>query len=86
VKFSGALLFVGNTASLLKSRMNSTNRTLSAGIMDQIGMATVNFLRYLSLAKAKGMQKDNFRLFLTYKYVPLFYITHFQLFYQEQKR
>jgi hypothetical protein len=63
--------------------MNSTNRTLSAGIMDQIGMTTVNFLSYLSLAKANGMQKDNFRLFLAH--VPLFYITHFLLFYQEQK-
>lgn len=38
----------------------------------------------LSLAKAKGMQKDNSRLCLTN--VPLFYIAHFVLFYREQKR
>lgn len=50
--------------------------------MDQIGMTAVNFLSYLSLAKAKGMQKDNFRLFLTH--VSLYYITRFLLFYQEQ--
>lgn len=68
----------------LKSRTNSTNRTLSAGIMDRIGMTTLKFLSCLPLTKAKGTEKDNFRLFLTL--VPVFYITHFVLFYLEQKR
>jgi len=52
--------------------------------MDQIRMTTLKFLSCLPLAKAKGMQKDNLRLFLTH--VPVSYITHFVLFYLEQKR
>jgi len=51
--------------------------------MDQIGMTTLEFLSCLPYAKAKGMQKDNFRLFLTHG--PVFYTIHFVLFYLEQK-
>ena len=56
---------------------------MSARIMDQIGMTTLEFLSCLPYAKAKGMQKDNFRLFLTHG--PVFYTIHFVLFYLEQK-
>jgi hypothetical protein len=37
-----------------------------------------------SLAKVRGMQNDNFRPFLTR--VPIVYVTHYMLFYLEQKR
>jgi len=56
---------------------------MSARIVDKIGMTTLKFLICLPLSKAKGMQKDNFRLFLIHG--PVFYIAHFVLFYLEQK-
>jgi hypothetical protein len=60
---------------------NLTNRTLSRSWC--VGMTTVKFFSRLSLAEARGTQKENFCLFLNT--VPFIYIIHYVLFYLQQK-
>jgi len=67
---------------LLKSWINLTNRILSRS--QSVGMTRVKFLSCLLLAKARGMQKDNFCLFQSS--VPLIYVTHCALSNLRQKQ